>query len=191
MGRFLNCDSVFDYDAGLQGYNLSAYCGNNPAKRIDAAGTDSIKIDEDDITDDEFMLYGGGGNGFSSPSGGNGTGSMIGNITQIKPPDLYHYTTAVGAEGITRTGVIVPDNRGRVFVTTDKIPAADVNNAFFMGLKPGSGTHVVEIYLFDPYDFRLVVNGVTQPNELIYMGALRNGKNAVLIVKENLFDGRG
>ena len=88
-----------------------------------------------------------------------------------------------------KSGAILPDNRGRVFVTMDKIPTADVNNALFMGTKPNSGTHVVEIYLMDPNDFRLVTTGTTQPNELIYRGALRNGKNAMLVVKENPFNG--
>ena len=54
---------MFDTDAGFQGFNLYVYCGNNPVGRIDISGTDSSKIDEDDITDDEFKTYG-GGNGY-------------------------------------------------------------------------------------------------------------------------------
>ena len=56
---------MFDTDAGFQGFNLYVYCGNNPAGRIDISGTDSSKIDEDDITDDEFKTYGSGGTGGS------------------------------------------------------------------------------------------------------------------------------
>ena len=43
------------------------------------------------------------------------------------------------------------------------------------------------INLIDPNDVNLTTNGVTQPNELIYFGTLRNGKNANFIVKENDF----
>ena len=56
---------MFDTDAGFQGFNLYVYCGNNPICRIDVSGTDSNKIDEDDITDDEFKTYGSGGSGGS------------------------------------------------------------------------------------------------------------------------------
>ena len=59
---------MFDTDAGFQGFNLYVYCGNNPVGRIDVSGTDSSKIDEGDITDDEFKTYGGGnGCGAGSP----------------------------------------------------------------------------------------------------------------------------
>ena len=56
---------MFDTDAGFQGFNLFVYCGNNPVGRIDVSGTDSSKIDEGDITDDEFKTYGSGGTGGS------------------------------------------------------------------------------------------------------------------------------
>lgn len=61
MGRFLNHDVVFDTDAGLQGYNLYAYCGNNPILRIDSSGADSEKNEDLDIADAEMSLFGGGG----------------------------------------------------------------------------------------------------------------------------------
>ena len=98
---------------------------------------------------------------------------------------LYHYTTKEGAESIQKSGVIKADNRGRVFVTTDQIPSDEVNNALFMGRKPESGTHIVEIYLNDPTDINLSSIGATQPNELIYNGSIRNGRNATLVIKEN------
>ena len=68
-------------------------------------------------------------------------------------PDLYHYTTKEGAEAIQASGVIKPDDRGRVFVTTDQISGGDVNNELLMGQKPNVGTHVVEITLKDKNDF--------------------------------------
>ena len=54
-----------------------------------------------------------------------------------------------------------------------------------MGRKPESGTHIVEIYLNDPSDINLTSIGATQPNELIYNGSIRNGRNATLVIKEN------
>ncbi|WP_349943818.1 hypothetical protein ABFV83_10960 [Lacrimispora sp. BS-2] len=56
-----------------------------------------------------------------------------------------------------------------------------------MGQKPNVGTHVVEITLKDQNDFKLATDGATQPNELIYQGAIRSGRNATLNVKENDF----
>ena len=101
--------------------------------------------------------------------------------------DLYHYTTKEGADGIKQTGIIKPDAKGRVYGTTDEISADDVNNALFMGQKPNAGEYVVEINLFDKNDFKLSGNGTTQPNELIYNGAIRDGRNADIIIKENDF----
>ena len=56
-----------------------------------------------------------------------------------------------------------------------------------MGSKPESGSYVVEIYLNDPTDINLTSMGTTQPNELIYNGSIRNGRNATLVIKENGF----
>lgn len=57
-----------------------------------------------------------------------------------------------------------------------------------MGVKGDDcATHRVEINLIDPNDVNLTTNGVTQPNKLIYLGTLRNGKNANFIIKENDF----
>lgn len=61
-------------------------------------------------------------------------------------PDLYHYTDERSAMSIESSGVIRADDKGRVFVTTDKIPAEDVNNALFLGQKPMSGEYVIEIF---------------------------------------------
>lgn len=56
-----------------------------------------------------------------------------------------------------------------------------------MGQKPDAGTYVVEITLTDKNDYKLTSQGATQPNELIYNGAIRDGRNATLVVKENNF----
>ena len=70
----------------------------------------------------------------------------------------------------------------------DEISPGDANNALFMGTKGDDcATHRVEITLLDPNDSNLTSQGATQPNELIYLGTIRDGRNASLIVKENDF----
>ena len=68
-GRFLNSDRVYDLDAGLQGYNLFVYCGNNPINRIDISGTDSAELDDLDAVEPELSERGGSGSGFSCGGG--------------------------------------------------------------------------------------------------------------------------
>lgn len=46
---------------------------------------------------------------------------------------------------------------------------------------------VVKIYLNNSSDINLTSKGATQPNELIYNGSIRNGRNATLVIKENGF----
>ena len=53
IGRYLNHDVLFDYNVGIRGYNLFAYCGNSPVFRLDPYGRASIGADEDaDLTND-------------------------------------------------------------------------------------------------------------------------------------------
>ena len=73
VGRFLNADTVFDYDAGFPGYNLFVYCGNEPVFRIDISGADSNKADDDQITDEEMKSWGSGGGGPLIGGLGSGT----------------------------------------------------------------------------------------------------------------------
>lgn len=57
----------------------------------------------------------------------------------------FYYTDADSAKAIQESGMIQPDNRGRVFVTTDESCA----------------THRVEIKLNDPNDGNLTTIGAT------------------------------
>jgi hypothetical protein len=79
MGRFLNHDVVYDLDAGLQGYNLFVYCGNNPVRRVDISGADSVDmIDGDEDADEPQVKDGGCGHGqrlTSAPSNPSGNGN--------------------------------------------------------------------------------------------------------------------
>ena len=99
---------------------------------------------------------------------------------------FYHYTDAAGAESIDSSGVIKPNSRGQVYVTSQQVPANDANSVLFAGNPNyGSrGSHVVEFKIVDD----LPLHPGTQPNELIHYGSLRNGGNVNIIsVGENRF----
>ncbi len=38
VGRFLNADGIVGANGGIEGYNMFAYCGNNPVIRVDDSG---------------------------------------------------------------------------------------------------------------------------------------------------------
>lgn len=83
---------------------------------------------------------------------------------------------------IQASGVVKPDAAGRVFLTTtDKIAAKDANNALFMGQGGSKGSHVVEVEMKTGAGLR----PDTQANELVHQGAIRDGRQADLTVREN------
>lgn len=51
LSRFINADSYASTGQGFIGYNMFAYCGNNPVNRVDASGSMHVRIDD----------FGGGG----------------------------------------------------------------------------------------------------------------------------------
>ena len=51
------------------------------------------------------------------------------------PKIYYHYTNEENAMAILESGKILPDERGRVFLTPYLYSADEVNNALFMGTK--------------------------------------------------------
>ena len=79
VSRFINADSYASTGQGFLGYNMFAYCGNNPVSRVDASGSMHVRIDD----------FGGGG-GLSV----NGAGSKYvlqsqekdGRIDKDNPP---------------------------------------------------------------------------------------------------------
>jgi len=98
---------------------------------------------------------------------------------------LYHYTDEAGAKGIAETGVIKPDAKGRVYLTTDKVAPEEASDALFMGRGGAKGTHRVDVRLKDQSGGGLSTG--TQPNEIIHEGAVRDPRNATMEVKENDF----
>ena len=89
--RFLNSDIVYDTDAGLQGYNLFIYCGNNPKNRIDASGFDSEESSKvyDSTPEDEALILGPGA------KGGTGYGGS-------SAWDSFRLSMRDAAEGLSR-----------------------------------------------------------------------------------------
>ena len=69
MGRFINADALASTGLGILGFNMFAYCRNNPASRVDVSGYIDEEVDLDGETkDDLFPEPIGGGT-----SGGEGT----------------------------------------------------------------------------------------------------------------------
>ena len=88
MGRFLSSDTVFDRDTGLQGYDLFAYCGNNPVNRIDISGADSVDFEDDGEEIDEEVPKGGLTSGGAGPQGTGDWGyTSLPNRSSSSPPD--------------------------------------------------------------------------------------------------------
>ena len=61
----------------------------------------------------------------------------------------------------------------------------EVNNSLYMGMKGsdyGEYRVVVQLYAYDPCLSKI---GATQPNEIIYYGTIRNGRNAIITVMKN------
>ena len=76
------------------------------------------------------------------------------------------------------------NSQGRVYVTTDQVPAGEASDALFMGRGGDKGSHVVEITPAEG----LPLEAGTQPNELIHRGSIRDGRQGTMEVKENTFE---
>lgn len=82
VGRFLNADGYVSTGQGINGFNMFAYCGNNPILNIDPFGT-------------RYEEYAGGGGGVGSIGGLIGLGGFGGggggNVGVIVSPSYYGY----------------------------------------------------------------------------------------------------
>ena len=77
VGRFVSADVLISTGQGLLGYNMFAYCRNNPVCRIDISGYADEEADLDGETKDDLFPdpMGGGGTGQPPVGTGNGTSS--------------------------------------------------------------------------------------------------------------------
>lgn len=57
IGRFINADAFIGANGGLQGYNMFAYCNNNPVMFYDPSGCMGEIIEEDFDYQDPFDLF--------------------------------------------------------------------------------------------------------------------------------------
>ena len=128
VGRFINADSYVSTGQGLIGYNMYAYCGNNPANRIDPSG--EFFLDNNNFLDD-FMLEGGGCNSGQCSLGGAYYNYAVASRTSAYDANLGGYYSGGLSSGITHFGsYFVP---GAVSVTdgmaTDIAPNT-INGSF-------------------------------------------------------------
>ena len=95
-----------------------------------------------------------------------------------------HYTDESGLAGIEASGKILPDKRGRTFVTREMYSQDEAFHALFMGYSAyqGKGSHVV---IFN--DPSLPVVPGTQPNESIHKGPIHLEKKDVVYKGPNPF----
>ncbi|MFN8510693.1 MAG: pre-toxin TG domain-containing protein [Deinococcaceae bacterium] len=103
---------------------------------------------------------------------------------------LYHYTDAAGAKAILETGMLLPDSKGRVFLTPDQVPSSYTRDALFAGNPnySGKGTHVVIVKVLPETGMNIDPNKSTQYNELVHKGTLRNGRQIQIVgAQENKF----
>ena len=102
------------------------------------------------------------------------------------PKTYYHYTNEANAMAILESGKILPDERGRVFLTPYLYSSDEVNNSLFMGMKSSDyGEYRITVQLYSSNDPCLSKVGATQWNEIIYYGTIRNGRNATITVMKN------
>ena len=109
IARFINADSYASTGQGFLGYNMFAYCGNNPVSRVDADGNKYTMVNDN--------VFGGGGAGLIgifglwalAQSAQNVKSQPLAKATTDKPPEeksktYYHVTTAGNAAAIIASG---------------------------------------------------------------------------------------
>ena len=83
--RFINADSALYHS--MLGYNLFAYCGNNPVTRIDPTGE---FFELNDIVGDEFTLEGAGAGGYGASGNYFGYGTAYHNYSVYSATSAYN-----------------------------------------------------------------------------------------------------
>ena len=111
--RYLNADTVFDYDVGFPGYNLYAYCGNSPVFRIDVNGRDSEPADDHEQILTNSTLGGGGNGGFTGGSGGcSGAAPAVDTLDEERR-DVDDYIQAKNSTNTTTSGAQCSNPNGK------------------------------------------------------------------------------
>ena len=152
-GRFINADSIL-VDS-LLGYNLFAYCDNNPVNRVDPTGyfADYVDFDDNyDFLDDPDKFAGGGSSSGSGNSGASiGTGGSCSNSTNGKVnsnssnPLPKNGTTVDSSTGLQMAIDFLGD--GYIEMSSDRYVSSDgvrqirIANADILGLH-GGGPHI-------------------------------------------------
>ena len=112
-GRFISADAYVSTGQGVLGFNMYAYCRNNPATRVDIKGTydkDTFEANNPDLADGtpDNDSIGAGPNAIAQTSlaSGMGSGSSGGNnsTTSIVP----YYPPNNGAVGETTNTHLMP-----------------------------------------------------------------------------------
>ncbi|WP_186805500.1 polymorphic toxin-type HINT domain-containing protein [Deinococcus metallilatus] len=118
-----------------------------------------------------------GRDGWLVHNGGNGISSVP------KGYILYHYTDEAGAKAIMESGKLLPDARGRVFLTPDQVPASHAKDALFAGNPryAGKGAYVIEVRVLPETGLGFDPTKATQYNELVHNGTLRNGRQIEIV----------
>lgn len=124
-GRFINADSYASTGQGILGYNMFAYCRNNPVCRVDVGGTADMEVVDLDgnpsIDEDDIQGGGGAGGNGGYSSGGNGGSSG-------------------GGTPIYRYGGTSPNN----LVPTTRDVKTNTGLSFSTKWKPGAATTTIE-----------------------------------------------
>ena len=95
-GRFLNADVYVNANGDLMGYNMYAYCSNNPVMGYDPTGHfDEFPIDLD--IDDPFDEHGpiGGGSGFTTKAATGGRSFAKGFSSKFKVSYKFKATKSI------------------------------------------------------------------------------------------------
>jgi hypothetical protein len=92
---------------------------------------------------------------------------------------LQHYTDVAGFQAIQKDQLILPDAKGRVFLTPNEYSQEEAFYALFIGISAykNKGSHVFKLKMKPGIQLK----GGTQPNEQVFDGTLRFGKHADVV----------